>query len=374
MKKITALVFLSLLTPLHPDASQFSQCLSVIIPKLAHKIKKHPELSINNKAHTPYIIWQKNIVKPFSELILSWNASRPKKGHFSFWMNVKNHTWSGWKKLATWGVNEQKTFSSTKNRYVHTKHVRVEMQRKQTGCAYQVKVVAHKGAELRRIKALFVNASNWNHFQKTKPPLSLPSTLIKAIPKQSQWWVKHKRKKDLCSPTSISMISRYFAGKKKLSTRFKKLTDETKSFANKVYDQSLNIFGNWLFNTAQAFNTTQGNVLYRVERLNNFESLYKYLVHKIPIAVSIWGNLKGHKKIENSECAWPYKNGHFIVVAGWNQAQRTVTCIDPAFSNTDGPKGIVRNYRINDFIRAWGRSKNLSYVPIPKKHLLNPPQ
>ncbi|MBU1007605.1 C39 family peptidase [Candidatus Dependentiae bacterium] len=364
MKKTGILFFLCIFLQAHSDSKKFSHCLSVVIPKSTHKIKKHPELSLKKTNCKPYIIWQKNIKTPFSELILSWNASRPKKGHFSFWVNVKNHQWSGWKKLATWGATEQKTFSCTKSRYVHTKHVRIEMQRKHTGCAFQVKVVANNGADIRRVKALFINASNWDYFREQNPPITLPSTLIEAVPKQSQWWLKHKRNKDLCSPTSISMISRYFAEKKNIPTQGKKLTVETKSFANKVRDQSLNIFGNWLFNTAQAFNTTRGSVLYRVERLNNFESLHKYLANEIPVAVSIRGNLRGHRKIRKSSCAWPYKNGHFVVVSGWDQARRTVTCLDPAFNREED---IVRHYQIDDFIQAWGRSRNLSYVPIPQK-------
>jgi len=148
--------------------------------------------------------------------------------------------------------------------------------------------------------------------------------------------------------------------------RFQRLSTQATLFARRIRDQSLDIFGNWLFNAAEAFNTTQGNVLYRVERLNNFEELHRYLTKKIPIAVSIRDNLKGHRKIKNSKCAWPYKNGHFIVVVGWDKEKRTVTCIDPAFRKK---YLITRNYRINDFVSAWGRSRNLSYVAIPKKNL-----
>ena len=47
---------------------------------------------------------------PFSELILSWNASRPQKGKFVFWVNIKHKNWSGWRKIAEWGKDGQKTF------------------------------------------------------------------------------------------------------------------------------------------------------------------------------------------------------------------------------------------------------------------------
>lgn len=127
---------------------------------------------------------------------------------------------------------------------------------------------------------------------------------------------------------------------------------QTKTFARKAHDSSLDIFGNWLFNVAEAYNTTKGKILYRVERLNNFEELHSYLTQKTPIAVSIRGKLRNG--------AWPYRNGHFVVVVGWNQKNQTVTCIDPAFK---AKKKLIRSYPIKDFITAWGKSRNLSYIP-----------
>ena len=84
------------------------------------------------------------------------------------------------------------------------------MQRKKLGCAYQIKVMAHKGADLRRVKALFVNTSNWNKFREHRPSKALQSVMVQNVPKQSQWWVKHARAKDFCSPTSINILNEYF--------------------------------------------------------------------------------------------------------------------------------------------------------------------
>jgi len=242
-----------------------------------------------------------------------------------------------------------------------SKHVRAELQRKRVGFEYQIKVVSESGADLRRVKALFVNTANWHIFKTQRPKNPLKSVKIDNIHKESQWWLKHPRKKDLCSPTSLSMVTHYFthALRKRLlpTETFKK---HTISLAENAHDPSLDIYGNWLFNVAEAFDATRGNSLYRVERLNNFEELHSYLLKKIPIAVSVRGWLYG--------CAWAYKNGHFVVVIGWEQKRKRVICLDPAFGQG---QHIVRHYPINDFVRAWGKSRNLSYVPIPKKSLLN---
>jgi hypothetical protein len=78
---------------------------------------------------------------------------------------------------------------------------------------------------------------------------------------------------------------------------------------------------------------------------------------KIPVAVSIRGSLRG--------CAWPYNNGHFVVVIGWNKDKQMVRCIDPAFKNL---RQTARWYHLSDFVRAWGKSRNLSYISLPKPH------
>jgi hypothetical protein len=329
----------------------FSKCLSVLVPETQAEIKRHPELTQEKNRLTWH---KKKAPQPFKELILSWNATRP-RGNFSFYINIRHHNWSGWRKIAEWGRRNQKTFSNARKRYVHTKHVRAELQRRRVGFEYKIRVVSKYKSDLKRIKALFVNLSNERDFKIETNYRSLKSTLIDGVPKKSQWSLKHRRNKDLCSPTSLSMISRYFVKKDKFMPETYGLGEQAVRLSNRVRDQSLDIYGNWIFNVAQAYDTTQGNVLYRVQRLNNFKELYGYLVKKVPIAVSIRGRLRGS--------AWAYNNGHFVVVIGWDQKSQRVICIDPAFRNTNQ---LIRKYRIRDFARAWGRSRNLSYVSIPK--------
>ena len=304
------------------------------------------------------LLWRKKTKKPFTQLILSWNASRPPKGFFTFWVRVRHHYWSRWQKIAEWGKSRQKSFSRARDHFVHPAHVRIEMQRNRLGFAYEIKVVAERGAKTRRLHALFVNASNENSFVVTRPGGPLQSKLVTGIPKQSQWKLPHKRTKDLCSPTSTSIITTHLAKEKGIFLTPQSLNKRTAKFAQAAYDQSFDIYGNWAFNTAEAYNMTRGKMFYRVERLNNFESLHKRLVQNIPVAVSILGKINGG--------AWPYNSGHFIVVIGWNQKTKRVICIDPAFKNR---RQIVRHYRIRDFMRAWGRSRNLAYVPIPAEQL-----
>jgi hypothetical protein len=149
----------------------------------------------------------------------------------------------------------------------------------------------------------------------------------------------------------------YFFNKQFGSFPTSNLHAYTVAFAERVHDRGpLDIYGNWLFNVAQAFDASRGLVFYRVSRLNGFNELYTYLKNETPVVVSV-RRLKGG--------ATPYKNGHLLVVVGWNQDKKSVICVDPAF----GPScKTLRAYNVWNFLQAWGLSYNLCYVPLePKK-------
>jgi hypothetical protein len=304
-------------------------------------------------------IWEEPWTKPFNELIISWNAKRPKVGKYTFYVSLKNGKWSPWKRLAEWGAGSQKTFVNTKDRFIHTKHVRVETQRKVRARGFRVKVVTKNGAPLESVKALFASLSRLNQFHIDSFPYHFSSKLIKNVPRCSQMWVDHERCGDFCSPTSTSIIVRYLnqkmdGNKKK---KYLQLRGQVKSFAKRTHDDSyLDIHGNWILNVAEAYGDTGCRAFFKTVRLNSFKELYGYLRRNIPVAVSVRGWLKGGYK--------NYKDGHFIVVVGWNQKKQAVLCVDPVFRNA---RKMLRAYRVKDFMKAWGRSKNLSYIAMPHR-------
>lgn len=304
------------------------------------------------------LVWQKEGLAPFNELIISWNGLRPMQGYVTIYVSVKyGKKWSEWHRLAKWGPKCQRTFINNAHPFVHTKHCRIEMQRGVFGRGFRAKIEFRNGAHARDVKALFACTSRLDQVQIIYPHHALPTTVIKNIPRQSQMVLNHERFKDLCSPASTSMLVAYFYKKIYGQKLINSMHDFVIDFAEKVHDQHINIYGNWILNVAHAFDKCHGNVYFRVERLNSFYDLHHHLSRQIPVAVSV-RRLRGG--------ATPYSNGHLMVVVGWNAQKRHVLCIDPAFENN---KSVLRAYRINDFLRAWNRSNNLSYVPMLKDML-----
>jgi hypothetical protein len=308
-------------------------------------------------------VWIEKAKMPFRELILSWNAFRPKKGKFVFYISFKYKGWTRFFRFAEWGTQSQQTFVNTKNRFLDIRHVRAHTKYLRRANAFRVKVEAQDGADLRLVKALFVCITQGPGNLKIKQvnTKKLQNVWVKGVPRQSQMVLKHKRKGDMCSPTSVSMLVSYFLKDRRISSSFVGgLRHYVPRIAKKIHDDSyLDTYGNWVLNVAQAFDSAKGKVFFRAERLNDFNHLYKYLQHDVPVALSVRG-----RSIRNG--AKPYSNGHFIVVIGFNNKRNAVICLDPAFK---GSKRILKGYKLDQFLRAWGSSgsPNLCYVPIPRK-------
>lgn len=305
-------------------------------------------------SESPFI-WQCTQTMPFNECIVSWNGVRPEQGVMTLWVSVRHEDWSPWHRLAHWTPSSQRTFINKLDPYVHTKHVLCDLQKGKMAHGFRVKATFEEGADPRCLRALFVCMSDMKKFSLTPFPLQKPTVVVDDVPTQSQMVLDHKRKHDFCSPTATSILVSYFMKKQGIDDHASgQLDNFVVDFADKVHDKGyLDIYGNWLLNVAHASHETAGSVMFRVERLNSFYDLYKLLQRKIPVAVSV-RRLKGG--------ATPYKNGHFIVVVGWDKKRSSVVCIDPAFQH----KGqLLQYYKLWDFLKAWARSKHLSYVPIP---------
>lgn len=309
------------------------------------------ELELVDKQDPAEIIWEETEVDPFDELIVSWNSFRPSQGYLTIWVSVLyNGDWTRWHRLAQWGANLQRTFVNKLNPHVHTMHCRMAMLHKKIARGFRIKIGFVGGAEPTNLKALFACTSRLNKVRLARPVSSLPSVLVKGVPRQSQMVLKHPRCRDLCAPVSTGMIVSYLHDKL-YGLRMPSQSKFSIDFARKAYDQGyLDIFGNWILNVAEAFNSCNGEVFFKVERLNSFHDLHENLVNKVPVAVSV-------RRLPGG--ATPYANGHYMVVVGWDKTKQAVLCIDPAFK-----RSLLRRYPIRSFLKAWQRSNNLAYVPM----------
>lgn len=271
-------------------------------------------------------LWHQQNTLPFNELILSWNGLRPHKGKWTFFVSLKD---SHWLKFAEWSAVGQKSFQD-QNEFAKS-HQDV-VTAKEFSTEFRVKV---EGDELDRLHRLNVCISNTNETEIT-PPQDLAPVLLKNGPRQSQQVLVHPRHKDLCSPTSTTTALGYLG----------KRIDPV-DFANRIHDQQFDIYGNWILNIAEAYHQSQ--IPCHVERLKDFTTLHTHLMKNKPVVVSVKGPLPGAPA--------PYASGHLICVIGYRENR--VVCIDSAYPDNEST---FVSYDLSDFLTAWNRRRNLSYI------------
>ena len=307
--------------------------------------KKFNEEETKKLSDKPNIIYSKVQVPQYNQLIFSWNAIRPKKGYFSFYVQPRyaiTKTWGEWYKMADWGARVQKSYCILKDGDTSFMYVRLELPHGKLADGFRLKIEPQKGANLSNLRLISVCVSDFSKFSPENIDQfdQLPPVDIEGIVKKSQMLLNHSHNNKMCSPTSTCMLVSFLT---------KKYINPL-SFALKVYDNGLQAYGSWPFNIAHAFERCL-SYYFRVIRLGSFIDLHKYLSNGTPVVVSVRGKMDG--------APLEYNKGHLILIKGWDSKTKEVICHDPAF---DDNSLVEHRYDISSFLRAWERSHRLAYV------------
>lgn len=286
-------------------------------------------------------VFEKSTSLPFNELILSWNGFRPKIGRWAFYVSLYQSDWSPYLKYAEWGQNEQKTFQSAPPDSNARSYQDVVSPKTGHASAFRILVAAEEGADLSMLHGIHVFCTDSSKFQ-TAPLPDLPSLCLNGVFPHSQMTLPHPRHRDLCSPTSTTAAINFLLKKKAV---------DPLAIAREVHDSGFDIYGNWILNTAAAYEALNGNYQTFVARLPNFSAVHAQLAKELPVVLSVKGTLPGAQI--------PYPYGHLILVIGYDGSARKVLCMDPAF-NSDGETLVA--YPIEPFLEAWGTRRNLAYL------------
>ena len=284
-------------------------------------------------------IWEKAVDAPFDELIVSWNGFRPAVGFWEFSLSLFQNEWSPCLKYAEWGAGRQKTFN-TEASFV-TAHQDVIRPKNGRCSAFRIEIAAKEGANLAELHSITAALSDTSLSLNAPFPF-LPSTHLSWIPHQSQQILPHQRCKDLCSPTSTSSAINYLLNEKMVNPTI---------FAEAVRDQQFDIYGNWILNTAAAYEALQGKYRTYVARAHSFGAVHAQIAKGLPVVLSIKGPLVG------SPLA--YAHGHLVLLTGYDHERQRVHCMDPGFP-TDAQTNT--SYELGHFLEAWGRRRNLAYL------------
>lgn len=302
------------------------------------------EIARANNRNKKLIFFEQENVNPFTQLVFSWNAIRPQKGYFSFYVQVRDaatQRWGVWHHMADWGANMQQSYVSKSDGFSTFVHVRLEIEKGKAADAFRVKVQPQQSASLSLVHNVSVALSHFALFKPEKIIDNLPSVHIDTIALIAQFALEHEDNGRICSPTSCAMVVEYLTQR----------DQDPLEFASKSFDAGLNVYGAWPCNLAHAFEQCNGKYNFFVRRMNGFWQLHEQLMQGMPVVVSVRGSLPGALK------AFPH--GHLMVVVGWDNDARQVLCHDPA---AESHEKVFKKYPIADFLRVWECSHRLCYT------------
>ena len=285
-------------------------------------------------------------VQPFDEWMCSWNGLRPKRGKWTFWASLYQNKWSPWIRYAEWGEKSQKTFQHAPQGSLVESYQDAVYPKDGLCSSFRLKVEAEEGADLTQLESFYVSVSTLAKLDTSLPSIPLSTVSLLNVPRQSQFKLNHPRAKDLCSPTATSTAINFLLRSNQV---------DPVAFAAKIHDETFDIYGNWILNTAEAHAELKGKFSCHVERLSSFAALHAYLTRALPVVTSVRGPLPGSFH--------PLTFGHLICVIGFQAETKQVLCIDSAFPENE--QTLVK-YALKDFIDAWGRRQNIAYVFSPK--------
>jgi hypothetical protein len=148
-----------------------------------------------------------------------------------------------------------------------------------------------------------------------------------------------------CSPTAVSMILGYWAGKLSRS----ELNYDVPDVARAVRDPNWPGTGNWPFNTA--FAGWHEGIRGYVTRLSDVAELEQWMNAGVPVAVSVrYGHLKGLPQAGN---------GHLIVCIGFDEEGNAIV-------NDPGRRQVRQTYKRENLVKAWAGSENTVYLIYPE--------
>lgn len=296
----------------------------------------------------------------FNQLIVSFNAKRPARGEFFFYVRVRNAAtgvWSSSYKMCRWGAKNQRTYLYEPAKAPKWCYVRLQMPDGQLADAVEIAAHAQHGAHLQDIHAVFAATTKedeWNEQHYTSALAKLPPVVIKGLPRYSQMLQPSEDANRICAPTSLAMMTAWVTGKQQNALKF----------AKRVYDPTMDAYGNWLLDVAHTYDQmlTAGDKKYFLYscRLSSFTELHAYLQRGLPVVVSVRGPLKTMPSYVTSR----YRFGHILVVIGWDPKSKRVIVHDPSFKPT---KRVLHAYPISSFLRAWGNSRNFAMTLLPQE-------
>lgn len=283
---------------------------------------------------------------PWDELVLSWNVKNGAGTTIKFEAQVvRGESRTGWYTLATWSPDDPTVRRSVEGQSDSEGQVLTDtLQLRRPGGTLRLRAYMTRLAEAPAAKLSLVTVSfALREFSgETEPYRPAWGKVLEVFPRSQ---MSYPNGNILCSPTSVSMLLRFWAD----SLRRTDLDRDVPDVQAGAIDAGDPKQGNWSFSMAYA-GSLEPLTAY-VSRFRGVSDLERWIAAGIPVACSVDYTLLQGK-------TGP-KSGHLVVLIGFTNEG------EPVFNDPGWSREVRQIYRRGDFERAWAASNRTVYLVYP---------
>jgi hypothetical protein len=291
----------------------------------------------------------------FWEAIPSWEAETPAGTWVETQVRVQvSGVWTKWYNLGVWAQDGTTVRRHSAGSQADTQGqvmidtLRITAKRAATAFQLKVRLFSADGVAVPRVRGSAITVSTLAERSPAIYPgnpaywgqvLAVPSCSQMVYPDGGEVW---------CSPTSVSMVLKYWAGDTSACE------PRVRATVSGVYDWTYRGHGNWPFNTAHA--ATQG-LQAHVTRFTRLSQLEPWIAAGVPVVISVaWdkGQLTGAPISSTA--------GHLMLLVGFDASGNPVVN-DPAASSD---ASVRRTYFRSELEPLWlSSSAGTAYLIYP---------
>lgn len=267
----------------------------------------------------------------FTEITPSWNSKTNKDNSLEIFIKLRiDGNWTPYISYGIWSTNGYNIGIKEhyEDDFVKSTTDKIFMKNKKYANAVQLKVIFR--GKNPRLSLLAFSTDGGDD----EPLAGNHLKIIDNVPMISQLASGHKDSNSICSPTSLTMVLKYYG----------KLLD-IEDVTNGTFDTGTELYGNWPQNVAYA--GEQGMRAY-TKRCKSINAVKNFIAKGIPIVASVCSKEKN--QLEGAHSAFPH--GHLMVVIGFliKDNVEYIVVNDPAAKNNDE---VRKFYNLEQWIKVW---------------------